>query len=46
MAHAPTLAGALDEDAPHRLGRRTEEVAPAVPMLRSGTDQPQPGLVH
>jgi hypothetical protein len=38
--------GSLDQDAPHRLGRRGEEVAPAVERLRRvGPDEPQVRLV-
>ena len=38
--------GALDQDPPHRLGRRGEEVATAVPAGILGTDQPQVSLMH
>src|SRR6266567_3934264 len=36
----------LDEDPPHRLRRRGKEMAPAVPMPLTASDQPQPGLMH
>src|SRR5262245_32894211 len=40
-------AGALDEDAAHRLGRRGEEVTAAVPLLPAvGVHQPQVSFVH
>ena len=40
------LAGALDEDAAHGLGRGGEEVPPAVPVLgQVAADQPEVGLV-
>ena len=44
----PGLApGGLDQDVPHGLGCRGEEVAPAVPLaVRGVTDQPQVRLVH
>jgi len=45
MPHAAAPAGALDENPPHRLGRRAEEVAAAVPLLRALSRQPQPGLM-
>jgi hypothetical protein len=40
-------AGGLDQDATHGLGRRGEEVSPAVPSpVRVAADQSQVGLVH
>ena len=43
---APLAAGVLDEDAAHGLGRRGEEVPPAVPVLRLlHVHQPQVGVV-
>ena len=43
----PSLAaGSLDQDAAHGLGRRGEEVAPAVPAGVLGTDQAEIGLMH
>ena len=47
MPHAALAAGGLDEDAAHRLGRRGEEMAVALPppVVRRA-DQPQVGLVH
>ena len=39
-------AGTLDQDAAHGLGRRGEEVAPAVPAGVLGTDQAEIGLMH
>ena len=40
-------AGGLDQDVPHGLSRRGEEVAAAVPQAaRVGADQPQVSLVH
>ncbi len=46
MPECPFAPGVLDEDAPHRLRRRGEEVASAVPPLVSLADQPEPGLMH
>ncbi len=46
MAESPFAPGVLNEDAPHCLGRRGEEVASAVPLLVSLTSQPEPSLVH
>lgn len=43
--HPAALAGAFDDDAPHRLGRRGEELAPARPR-RVFAGQPQPRLMH
>ena len=40
------LAGALDEDAPHRFCGCPEEVPAVVPCLQRGIDQPDIGLVH
>ena len=43
---ASLAAGVLDQDAPHGLGRRGEEMAAAVPIARaSRSDQPQVRLV-
>ena len=42
----PLAAGVLDEDATHRLGRRGEEVAAAIPPLGLlAIDEPEVGLV-
>ncbi len=46
MLPRPLAPGVLDEDAAHGLGRRGEEVAPAVPgPHRVRIHQPQIGLV-
>ena len=38
--------GAVHQDVTHRFGRRGKEVAPSVPLLPLGADQPQPGFMH
>ena len=39
MLDPPPLSGRLDQDAPHRLGRRGEEVAAAVKLLIADESQ-------
>ncbi len=46
MFEALLATGVLHQDAAHCLGRRSEEVAPAVPMPGSGAKESQVGLVH
>jgi hypothetical protein len=38
--------GSFNENAPHGFGRGSEEMAAAVPLLASGTDQAEPGFMH
>src|SRR5262249_54434969 len=47
VAESLLATGVLDEDTAHRLGRRGEEVAPAVPVVvRALADQPQVSLMN
>ena len=47
---APFLAGfvtrLLDEDPPHRLGRRAKEMSAVLPPLLARPSEPKPGLVN
>ena len=42
----PFAAGVLNQDAPHGLGRGSEEVFAVLPVILPGADQPQVGFVN
>jgi hypothetical protein len=46
MAQGPAPAGAVDEDAPHRLGRGAEKVRAILPVGLGVAAEAEPGLVH
>jgi len=46
MAQRALASGAIDENAPHRLGRRAEEMSASFELWILIADETQPGFMH